>query len=82
MLISHTLPADHAELVAAIQEHATATDPTHAVEVLDVLVIDEFVAPHTVEVVAEEFDATERTLLFEAYDVDTATFTVHEHVTI
>jgi hypothetical protein len=80
MLISHTLPADHAELVAAIQEHAAAADPSHMVEVLDVLVLDELVEPHTVEVLAEEFDAAEHTLLFETYAVDTETFAVHASV--
>ena len=77
----HTLPADHAELVAAVQEHATAVaGPAHPVEVLDVLVLGDAVDPHTVEVLAEEYDVAEHTLLFETYAVDIASLAVHEAV--
>ena len=78
----HGLPADHADIVAAVQQCATATaGPAHPVEVLDVLVLDAAPRqPHTVEVLAEEFDAADHALLFMQYAVDTETLAVREYI--
>ena len=81
LVSSHTLPVDHDALVSAVQCCATtAAGAAHPIEVLDVLVLDD--APrqsHTVAVLAEEYDVAQHTLLFQTYDVDTATLVASEH---